>query len=713
VPNGRVRLSVLCALASVAVTAASGAFAASLSGGQVTLDARAEEGLRVAYEFTVDGAGDGPLVLYLASVVQLESASVDGRSADPSSRRVEGTDLRAWSLPSGGESARIALSGTIPPGERPGIRIGDGEGALLPGSGWFPSLEAEGAASLAHSTRFRLADGATGIACGSRVGSASLWQSASSGRPYAVWGSYESRREELGAQEAILHERGGSGDLLSEGLRRELPALTNALETALGPPCGEGPWKIVGVAEPGTHGGLRTLFVGPSPGGDVDAVLAVRRLSEAVAASYWTECVAPTGPLAAWLGRGVQAYLGDVTAVAVLGEDRPDRMDARVAASRHEALAREGNAPRSLTGFVPVSPGAADVLEGRAALVAHAAAEAVPPRTRWMHVLQRFRSETKAGATAGDFLTSVAKMLPNQHEFLAPLLSTTDLPAFEILSTGPGKGKRSGHLRVEVKNSGTATAPVEVTVFAKNGIPIRSTLLLLEPGQVRSVLMKDRSRIARVAVDPRLTMIRSGTGRESVDLSEGLADDNEEWVPSFAFSGTRDDMRVIRTVLSAVLGPVTLEGFTGHVLPYSTHHGPSGMSILGEGKVTITPRSPFAESWKKDMGRESLQYSAREVWVRFPVEDWSRIDPALGEMPDLKTRSRLLGLNRQIYQFSFPSYFYDDSRARVPPTGSVLVIFTTEGGERLGFLREELPDGRVYERFWNHLEGRTFWEETR
>ena len=67
----------------------------------------------------------------------------------------------------------------------------------------------------------------------------------------------------------------------------------------------------------------------------------------------------------------------------------------------------------------------------------------------------------------------------------------------------------------------------------------------------------------------------------------------------------------------------------------------------------------------------------------------------------------------QVYEHSFPTYFFEDSRAQVPPPGSALVLFSLAGDERRGWLRRPLPDGTVQMRLWDHLRGQTIWEETR
>ena len=160
------------------------------------------------------------------------------------------------------------------------------------------------------------------------------------------------------------------------------------------------------------------------------------------------------------------------------------------------------------------------------------------------------------------------------------------------------------------------------------------------------------------------------------------------------------------------LDGITILDFEGFVLPWRTYHGPSGASLIGEGRVRIAPQGDFASGFAEAMGRSELHYGAADMWIRFPLATWEKIEPQLRGAATHEDMHEIKHKNRRIHTFSFSTYFFEERRAQIPPPGSSLVIFTTKGKERLGFVREPLRDGRVHATLWDHLHQDTLWEET-
>jgi hypothetical protein len=555
----------------------------------------------------------------------------------------------------------------------------------------------------------------TGIACGVRTSTDGPWTATNPARPFAAWGRFS-------------HDEVGEGDSRTGIYRRperqgDVPQLARiervieALEVALGEPCGSGQWTFVDVGHGILDGGQRTVFWDEAlftqgAGAEEGVSLEVRDLAGAIASSFWTECLRFRGELAAWLSRAIALYLGDVACLASY-PDYNDDMELLVIGSRRSEFLAHLTEDRPLAGLIPVSAEAVRVLATRGALAVHMAAESGASRTMWLYVLRQFREAHIAdGASWSEFLDHALQKTPGLDRFLVPLLETTDLPDFRIVSHGPAKGKFQDRLRVEVENDGKIESAVEVAVYTHKGYKIRSARLAVAPGDSRAILFKDPELVGRIALDPRGYLLQSELSGETVTIPmpEGGIE-VAPFVPSYEFHAHIGDARAV-TGFQLELDGITILDFEGTVIPWRTYQGPSGGALVGEGRVLIKPGGEFAQGFSEDLGRAELHYGAADMWVRFPLAAWNKIEPQLRGSIDPEDRSELLHSNRQIHTFSFSTYFFEELRAQIPPPGSALVIFTTEGEERLGFVREPLPDGRVHMRFWDHLRQTTLWEET-
>jgi hypothetical protein len=591
-------------------------------------------------------------------------------------------------------------------------------GFLLPGSGWFPQLAPESDERVVHSTSFALPAGWTGIAAGSS-GAPGAWTTGAAGRPFAVWGEYE--RSDAGAAAtggesvacAVYRRSGASGEVPRLSL---LADVVQNLETGLGPAAGEGPFKLIDVGKGVMWGGLRAVFWDEEASRRVStgkaARLLERDLSGALASSFWTESVTCRGELGAWISRAFARYLGDVAYVALDASDRRNELEAVVIGARRAAFLEALEGDRPLQGLVPLSPNGSLVLEGRGALVAHLAAEAARTRSDWIAELRRLRGALgDATLDWSGFRELIKERFPVHHQDLRPFLETTDLPDFRIASHGPSE-KHKGRYRVEVVNKGIIEAPAEVVTYTRDGHELHTFRLPIGPGDSRAIQFQDAERIGRVAVDPRGVTPQKALDQETVVLVASSAKPEEPYVPSFPFETDMGSMRSVQG-FALELDGVSIVDFNGDLQWYWTHHGPSGACLLGTGTVVVAPSGPFAPGFRQAMGRDSLSFrECGQIWVRFPPASWKRIEAQLGAASPLENRERIHGV-RIVYEHSFPTFFFEASRAQVPPPGSSLVIFTASGGERRGFVRRPLPDGRVFARFWDHLKGETIWEETR
>jgi hypothetical protein len=264
-----------------------------------------------------------------------------------------------------------------------------------------------------------------------------------------------------------------------------------------------------------------------------------------------------------------------------------------------------------------------------------------------------------------------------------------------------------------VANKGLVESAVEVAVFTHDGHKFRSYLLTVEPEKTRAVLFKDPERIGRVVLDPRGYVLQPELTEETVEipLPEGAADFGP-FIPAYEFHAHVGEASAV-TGFELELAGITILDFEGFVLPWRTYHGPSGAALIGKGRVRIGPGGEFAPGFTEAMKRAELHYGAADMWVRFPLAAWKEIEPQLRGGATHEDRDLIMHKNRRIHTFSFSTYFFEEHRAQIPPAGSSLVIFTTEGKERMGFVSEPLPDGRVHMSLWDHLHQVVLWEETR
>jgi hypothetical protein len=685
------------------------------------MDARDPASPQLEIEVTVSAeTALSEIELYLADVVQVTSASLEGRKLEFASHEVSGAPAKAWKfrLPSSlssGASASLALSAVLRGSAASGIQVGQDGGYLLAGAGWFPAAEPWSDALIPHSTQIVLPDGMSGIACGVRTGADGPWTATQPARPFVVWGRFSHEDRTVGELQLSVYRRSERQGDVPELARIE--RVVNALKVALGEPCGNGSWTLVDVGEGILQGGQRTVFwdesLFASREEEVDEIsLEVRDLSGAIAGSFWSECIRFRGELAAWLSRGIALYLGDVACLAsYTGYD--DDMESYVIGSRRSDFISHLKEDRPLSGLVPISVQARGILATRGALVAHMAAEAGGSRTMWLNVLRQFREKHAADQPRwADFLDHLQQKTPGQDRFLAPLLETTDLPDFRIVSHGPAQGKFQDRLRVEIENDGKVEYAVEVAIYTHKGNKIRFAHIAVPPGGTRAVLFKDLDIVGRIALDPRGVVLQPKLDDQTaaIPMPEGGVD-IRPFIPSYEFHSYVGDTRAV-TGFQLELDGITILDFEGYVLPWQTYQGPSGAALIGKGRVRIEPGGEFAAGFTKAMGRPELHYGAADMWVRFPLAAWQKIEPQLRGTIDAEDRGELIQRNRRIHTFSFSTYFYEELRAQIPPPGSALVIFTTEGDERLGFVSEPLPDGRVHMRLWDHLRQGTLWEET-
>ena len=204
----------------------------------------------------------------------------------------------------------------------------------------------------------------------------------------------------------------------------------------------------------------------------------------------------------------------------------------------------------------------------------------------------------------------------------------------------------------------------------------------------------------------------SGEDAEAVGYTIDQADLNA-YVPSFSFRVAEGGPRQVRDFRLELDG-ATISGFNGHVVPYTTKHGPSGAALVGAGKLVLEPTKRFTESWTSEMGRPTMtMQNAREMWVRFPLTAWAQIEPQLGEPVTDDERQDITHAYTWIFQFAFPTFFFERNKAQVPPAGSTVIVYTGDGDERRGYARVPYPDATVEMRLWDHLHGDTLWEERR
>jgi hypothetical protein len=656
-------------------------------------------------DLTWSAAAARPAVtMYLAQGIRVTSATVAGKAVEPASQPVAESRLVAWKLPApvpAGETT-VRLQVTASPGDASG-------GALLPGSGWFPRATVSGDELAAHTVSFKLPEGWSGIAAGVR-GADGTW-SAPTGRPYAVWGPYRNRTEtakgSLGGEQAFsVWSRSDAGALPVA----MVAGLVHALGVGLGDAEGEGDWKIIQADR--IAGGLRTLFWGgPAPS---DARLRERDLAGALAAGFWTESVGFRGERAAFLSRAIPLQLGDIAESAASLEDDPTGLERRTIGQRRDQLVASIAKDRALHGLIDLSEAGDTVLPTRGALVAHVLAESWPTRTRWMVDLRAFREEMR-GRTA-DWDAFAPRIFWKTKELVEPLLATTDLPDFRLLSHTVLDTKMGGRrYSVEVENRGKAAASAEVATFDGADQLIHTTRVFLDAGDKKVLKFADPEAVARIAVEPRGVMPQADLSGESAvvePLEPRTPEELAARIPSFRFDQEPPAQKV--RGLDLDLGEVIITGFEGWVVPFSTHHGPSGACLLGQAAVTIRPQGDGAAPFLEAMDIAEMKFpDARDLWIRFPLEAWDRIQAHPREAVAEQERYAVLNKQNWVYGFSFETYFIEGTEAQVPPPGSALVVFRTGAEEWKGYVREPLPDATVNRRLWNHLASTTLWEDRR
>ena len=652
---------------------------------------------------------------FLANDYSVESVDLEGKSLVVTSQPVPDCHLNRWTvqLPSAtGEGATHQLTFSIS-----GAAGAEG-GHLLPGTGWFPQVEPESDEIPEHTTRFLVPQGMTGIAAGVLTEDGS-WSS-DTARPYAVWGAFTQTRE--------VHAAAEGEPIRFDVFRRSAdtkPApridwLGRSIEgqrLTVGTESGSGEWKIIDVGAEKPRGGSRTIFWDEAfvrtAVNDME-VLVGRDLAGAVAASFWTESFRFRGGYAVWMSRSLALQIGDITAAALAPKGTKVLTEAALLRPRRASFMDGVSDDRPLDGVIAASDVGDWIVASRGALVAHLVAEAAPSRAIWATFLHDFRDRHHDQTVDANLLwQELRTRFPGQLDYLEPMFQTTDVPDFRLDHHGPSEGKLNVRYAVGVKNVGDVAGYAEIAALTHEGVVIRTYRVLVQPLETRTVMFAEVNRIAKVMIEPRgVTPQRDLTGEEDVVEQEPPAD-LDAYVPAFAFSTSLQEARATQD-FHLDLDGAAISGFQGYVMWYSTEHGPSGASLMGSGNLTLKPTGSFAASFTEAMGRESLFYEGvRELWVRFPLAHWDEIRPQLGDLPTHEEGRELFERNRQIFDFSFPPYFSQGPRAEVPPTGSCMVIFTSAGGERLGFVRQILPNGQVRMRLWNHMRGETIWEEVR
>jgi hypothetical protein len=707
-------------LAAAGILAAvSAAGADTVTKAQIEVDARDPADVSIRSTLTVrveGGAPRGSIDLFLCRALEVVEAGSGGRPATLRAEDLPGTLLRRWTvaLPAAirsGESGDLSVEARVLPPEMPGIRVDGSGGMLLPGAGWFPQLAPETDELPVHSTTFALPAGWAGVAAGD--GGGTKWTTAVPARPFAVWGAFE-RTRTSGAPSFDVWRRAGHTGVVPRAER--LARLAGIAATGMG---ADAPaWKLVDVGNGLVGGGYGAVFwdeKAAALASGAAATLLERDLSEALAATFWTEQFRAVGPHAAWLARSMAAYLGDVGRIALDESDQHrEAIEAAVISPRRDAFFEGLAEDRPLAGIVPVSAGGPRCLATRGALLAHMLAEAVPSRTEWILCLGEFR-RAHAGATVdlATFREFVGRSFPTHHETVWPFLDTTALPRFRITDHGPAKGLHADRYRVTVANQGAIAGAIEVVSFSAQGNRLRASRLQIPPAGEKSVAFDKPESIARIMLDPRGLVLQAALQDQVVELAPRHATPAEAEIPSFEFFTRSHTGYAVRDFVLELDG-VTISNFEGFVVDYSTHHGPSGAALIGQGDVTVAPGGAFAAGFERAMGTRSLTfYGAKNMWIRFPLSAWKRIEPQLDDPGEGSANEGALFHERQrIYQFMFKSYFADEQRAQVPPPGGSLAIFVTEGGEWRGIVRRPLPDGRVEMRLWDHLVNDVLWEET-
>jgi hypothetical protein len=713
------------ALAAALLPGSLPARADSITRTTLEIDATDPEALVIETQLTWTAAEGSPrpsLRLHLARGVEVESVAAEGQEL-PFDRDDKPGSFVAWNvrlpLPLGaGESRSLSLRTRIDAATRsslPGVRIGEDGGFLMPGTGWFPRTGPDGAESAVCSVIFRLPDGWTGIGPGERSEGRGPWSTRAAVRPYAVWGEYQ-RTVVEGEPELVAYRRPGrEGDPPRvERLRQIL----RSIELGVGPSVEAGEWKLVDVGPGAARGGARTLFWDEAEVAAVQGELLEfvdRELAVGLAHSYWTECLRLRGDAGYWLGEGFARFLGDMAVISLDPSEDREPIESRLIGSRRDIFLQNLEDDRALRGLDPLSPEAEAVLDGRGGLVAHLVSSVGTNPTSWMLFLSSIR-EARDGTevTWEDFLADLGDRFPNQAALLRPLVDGTDLPDFRIAEHGPSTQGRGNRYRVAVENVGPITGSVDVAIYTPRGQHLRTYRATVPAGETRAVLFRDAARLGRIRLDPRGMVPQVDLeGEEVVLVPEEEAGAEEKIVPSFPIKTSFSFLAEVSSFGMEVAPGIRIENFDGHLQWHQTYHGPSAISLLGHGTVVLEPTGELGADFRKERGRDSLEFDAEEMWVRFALAKWDEIEPLLGK----RVRAGEVGLVprcRRIRQFSFSAAFADGAGlAQIPPPGAGLVCFGIGAGERRAILRTPEDDGRWTMRLWDRLRGSTIWEATR
>lgn len=707
--------------AALTLLVAPAGFADTLLRARVRVDGSDPKSIAVTHTLDWSAVGGSPrseLAFYLASDVEV----VDVRSADAvlttRSEPVAGTTLKKWivRLPvplSAGATRSLTIAARVGAGAKGrGLQVAAKGGYFLPGSGWFPSLAPDSDEMTVHTTEFALPKGQRGIGCGGSSGSS--WIATQPGRPYAAWGAYEFASQTVDGTDFAVWRIGAKAGPPARGAK--LAQLIEAFSTAVGPASGSGAWKLVEVGGAMPVGGQRTLFWNEQrAAADPESITMLDRdLACALASSYWEEAIRFEGDYAVFASRGLARQLGDMTAATLDKSDDRWKTQALFLEERRSRFIASKAADRALSKLPLHAASTPTVVDGRGALVAHMAAEACPGLTYWVMTLSDFRTDhLGSSATWEKFASLLASKYPNQHTFLAPFLTGTDVPDFVLVSHAPStEGSTGERYKVEVANRGKIAGPVDVAILTKAGQLVRSLRMVLDPGQSRSILFGDARRIGQIRLEHRAITPQFQLEKEEATVAPGANTDDTPFVPAFSF-GLAGPQARRATDFSLALETVSINGFNGYVFVYETHHGPSGAVLVGEADVVITPKGAAAESFRSAMGKDHVSFRARDIFVRFPLDAWPGIEAQLRESVGPHDVEDLGHRRQACFEHSFPTGFNEQSRAQVPPPGGALVIFTLEGaGDWRGYIREPLPDGRVKFRLWDHLSRATIWEST-
>ncbi|MEZ5064579.1 MAG: hypothetical protein R3B81_07565 [bacterium] len=710
-------------LAAVLVLGVGSAVADEIARAAITVDATAPEARvtgKLSYTATLQGGPRAEISLWWAPGVTVEQATADGRALGVAEAGERG-GRRGWkiTLPSpipAGETRDIEVSWVVTARGMAGIAPGVETGRLLPGSGWFPSTSPELDERPAHSLDFRGVAGATGVAAGNATGNGSGWASPTAARPYVVWGPYRAESIEFAGRPAVAYRT--PTDTGEVPRLDRLGRILESIEAGIGRDLAAEDFKLVDVGDGVAWGGLSTLFWDESAtasiaAGGRDAWLHDRDLAGALAATQWTERFRFLGDQAAFLSRSLALYLGDVATITLDDSDDLIPTERIVIGSRKDDfLAGRAGGDLPLLGLPASGPRATWVLATRGALVAHMLAEACPSRSHFISFLRTFREHYEnRDVDASVFSGDLSRAFPNQHTFLEPYFRTTELPNFVIKDHAPDtKPGVKDRYRVQIDNEGPVAGPVEIVTFTGKGQFLRSFRTFIDAGQTGGVTFRDAGRIARIEIDPRGATLGASRGA-SIVVEGGGEGPQEPLVPAFPIiSGTSRPYEVQNFSLD--LPSLKVRNFNGFVHWWQTYHGPSAATLVGEGDVEIVPDGELAAAFEAKMHRTSLKFAARDIFLRFPLDAWPQFEKQFGaEMESLTAEQE--HRRRFSYEHSFPTYFFEESRAQVPPPGSVLATFEISGDERRAWVRWPQSDGRTTMRLWDHLRGTTIWEETR